>query len=569
MSNELSAEDLLPPEVGLTLLGFEKSQQGWLVRAEGRTRSDCPSCGTQSTARHSRYWRQLQDLPVQGKPVALQLRLSRWRCRNAECKQAIFRERLGEVVVPWVRRTGRVEEVMLLVGHRTGGRAGEYLLKRLAMAVSDDTILRRIKRRARVAIHREQPLRVVGVDDWAWKKGQTYGTILVDLERRTVADLLPQRSAEHLSEWLKQHPEVEVITRDRFGLYAGGARRGAPQARQVADRFHLLLNLREAVEKELARQRRRLSLPPVEQKDQSVAKTVLVPDSGSRADPEVQTHKRQLVAERWRAKKELFARVRTLYLSGRRASAIVRETGVGRRRVDKWIRCTQLPTRNEMEPKPTSPRFFAAHLQRRWAEGCHEGPRLLTEIRALGYRGCYSSLAKFLARWRAHEPGLKPKSRPLASVCLRQRAGVHPTVSGQISPLVAAALLSKPRPLLTGWQAAKVEALKKACPDFARMRSWVMSFRGILQSGKVATLARWMKKAVGSGIYGMKRFVRKLNHDLAAVKNALKESWSNGPVEGHINRLKTLKRQMYGRAGFELLRARLLPMSRGSPLHRN
>ena len=97
---------------------------------------------------------------------------------------------------------------------------------------------------------------------------------------------------------------------------------------------------------------------------------------------------------------------------------------------------------------------------------------------------------------------------------------MHLTVSGQISPLVAAALLSKPRPLLTGWQAAKVEALKKACPDFARMRSLVMSFRGILRAGKVATLARWMKKAVGSGIYGMKRFVRKLNHDLAAVKNA-------------------------------------------------
>jgi hypothetical protein len=111
--------------------------------------------------------------------------------------------------------------------------------------------------------------------------------------------------------------------------------------------------------------------------------------------------------------------------------------------------------------------------------------------------------------------------------------------------------------------------VKNACPDFARMRSLVMTFRGILQAGKVASLARWMKKANGSGIYGMKRFVRKLNHDLAAVKNALRESWSNGPVEGHINRLKTLKRQMYGPAGFELLRARLLPMARGSPLHRN
>ena len=153
MSNELTAQDLLPPEIGLTLLGFDKSEQGWLVSAEGRTGSECPPCGTQSTARHSRYWRQLQDLPVQGKRVALRLRLSRWRCRNRECEQAIFRERLGEVVAPWARRTSRVEEVLLLVGHRTGGRAAEFLLKRLSMAVSDDTILRRIKRRARAAMH--------------------------------------------------------------------------------------------------------------------------------------------------------------------------------------------------------------------------------------------------------------------------------------------------------------------------------------------------------------------------------------------------------------------------------
>ena len=323
--------------------------------------------------------------------MALQLRLSRWRCCNRECEQAIFRERLGEVVAPWARRTSRVEEILLLVGHRTGGRGAEFLMKRLAMSVSNDTILRRIKRMARAAVHVEQRLRVVGVDDWAWKKGQTYGTILVDLERRTVADLLPQRSAEQLAEWLKQHPEVEVITRDRFGLYAGGAQRGAPQARQVADRFHLLLNLREAVEKRTRSTTSTAGITAGGGRPECEEDCVPEPDSRSRANPEVQAHKRRLVAERWRAKKKLFALVRALHLSGRTASAIVRETGVGRKRVDKWIRCTQLPTRNEMEPKPTSPRFFAAHLQRRWAEGCTAGPRLLTEIRSLGYSGCYSS----------------------------------------------------------------------------------------------------------------------------------------------------------------------------------
>jgi transposase len=179
-----------------------------------------------------------------------------------------------------------------LVGHRSGGRAAEFLLKRLAMSVSDDTILRRIKRVARAARHGEQRLRVVGVDDWAWKKGQSYGTILVDLGTENRSGPVAAALSRAAGEWLKQHPEVEVITRDRFGLYAGGARRGAPQARPVADRFHLLLNLREAVEKELARQRRRLALPPVEEEDQSVTKTVPVPASCSRANPEVQTHQR-------------------------------------------------------------------------------------------------------------------------------------------------------------------------------------------------------------------------------------------------------------------------------------
>jgi hypothetical protein len=205
------------------------------------------------------------------------------------------------------------------------------------------------------------------------------------------------------------------------------------------------------------------------------------------------------------------------------------------------------------------------------AEGCHEGPRLLTEIRALDYRGCYSSLANFLARWRDHALELQAKSRPLASVSLRQQAGVHPTVSGHISPLVAAALLTKPRPLLTGWQAAKVDALKNACPDFARMRSLVMSFRGILQAGKVAHAGALDEKSKRLRDLRNEAFRAEVESRSGRGEERAQgklEQWSCRRSYQSINRLKTLKRQMYGRAGFELLRARLLPMSHGSPLHR-
>ena len=195
---------------------------------------------------------------------------------------------------------------------------------------------------------------------------------------------------------MKQHPEVEFITRDRYGLYADAALRGAPQARQIADRFHLLLNLREAVERELGRQRRWLSWPPAQDGKLQARERAPATGSGSRPNPAIMVHNRHLVEERQAAKQELFARVRALHLAGRTASAIVREAGVGRTRVDKWIHCCELPERNQMDPKPSSPRLFETHLERRWVEGCQDACTLLAEIRKLGYTGCYSGLARFL-----------------------------------------------------------------------------------------------------------------------------------------------------------------------------
>ena len=181
---------------------------------------------------------------MQGAPSTLHLRVGRWVCRNTNCQRKIFTEPIPAVAAPHQQRTGRVEEAVQLVGYSLGGRPAERLMNRLGMAVSNDTILRQLKKRAAARVA-SQRLRVVGIDDWAWRKGQTYGTILVDLERREVVDLLPDRSAEQVALWLHQHPTVEIVSRDRFGLYARGALSGAPQARQIADRFHLIVNLKD------------------------------------------------------------------------------------------------------------------------------------------------------------------------------------------------------------------------------------------------------------------------------------------------------------------------------------
>jgi hypothetical protein len=188
--------------------------------------------------------------------VTIKLTVTRLKCLNRLCSRRTFAGSIPEVTGPRARRTSRVSEIVLLLGHNAGGRPSGRLLACFGMAVSGDTVLRHLKRCS------PQPdrgaLRVVGIDDWSWRKGQSYGTIMVDLERRTVVDVLADRSSSSVAAWFSARPSIEVISRDRQGLYAEGARVGAPQARQVADRFHLVQNMREMIEKQLGRLERPL-----------------------------------------------------------------------------------------------------------------------------------------------------------------------------------------------------------------------------------------------------------------------------------------------------------------------
>jgi transposase len=239
MTNQLSHANLFSDLSNVTLRRVFKTDQDWIMEAHGQNSAVCPGCQSISRSRHSRYWRSLKDLPVQGTQVILRLHLGRWRCRNDGCERRIFTQRLSKVCAPYAQQTKRTSEIIAAVGHALGGRPGQRLMRRLGMPVSADTLIRQVKRAAYLPALPQ--VRVLGVDDWAWCKGQTFGTILVDLERSQVVDLLPTRSAESLGEWLAQHPEVTTVSRDRQGVYAEGARRAAPEAVQVADRFHLVL----------------------------------------------------------------------------------------------------------------------------------------------------------------------------------------------------------------------------------------------------------------------------------------------------------------------------------------
>ena len=198
---------------------------------------------------HGDYHRRLRDLPWLGRAVELRLRVRRFRCSNRQCRRRTFTEQFPGVVAARGRATLRLSGLIRQAGYAVGGRAGSRLLNACGVLTSDDTVLRRVKARPREAAEPGlDKVRVLGVDDWAWHKRQRYGTMLMDLERRQVIDLLPVRSADSLAEWLQLHPGVEVVARDRCALYADGTRRGAPRAVQVTDRYHLVSNLSETVE---------------------------------------------------------------------------------------------------------------------------------------------------------------------------------------------------------------------------------------------------------------------------------------------------------------------------------
>jgi transposase len=474
-----------------------------MVSAVGPEIGSCPGCRKRSTRLHSRYFRHLQDLPVQGAVVTVKLRVSRWRCLNGDCERRTFADQLPEIVSPHARRTRRIAEIVHLFGHGTGGRPGERLMKRLGMPVSDDTILRQLKRQV-AARGAPTTVRVAGIDDWSWRKGCTYGTIVVDLERREVVDVLPDRSAAGTAEWLSQHPEVEIISRDRCGLYAQGAREGAPQARQVADRFHLLQNLRETIETQLSRAARptgRALLSTSKDEDESGAPIACSP--GGQRD--VAEHRHLTKQAHRRSRQAIFDQIRTLRDAGTSIRDIAQETGFGQRSIRKWLKFRAPPERCATAPKPCSPAYFQDYLSRRWAEGCVRGRVLLHEIKLRGYTGSFSHLERLLAKWRCTRgakgakakvatPPPAPVLATVPTIATAPRA-VDPATGWLISPIVAASLCIKPRGLLTSEQAAKVDALKSASPDFTAMRRLAMRFRGILRSKDIQKFDVWLNDA--------------------------------------------------------------------------
>jgi transposase len=252
---------LLPLPDGLEITAISETLEGLLISVTSHRKiSACPLCGTPSGAVHSYYRRRPLDLPCAGQTIRLQLSVRKFFCHVPNCQRKVFTERLPELLAPSSRMTARLRTVVQAIGFAFNGQGGARLSTQLGIEISRPTIIKSLYLVPAPCVGQ---VKEVGIDDFAWKRGKRYGTIIIDLQTHKILDLLPDREAESVREWLLAHPEVDVISRDRGGAYADGAAQGAPQAIQVADRWHLCKNLGDAIEAYLVRKRHKMPPSPL------------------------------------------------------------------------------------------------------------------------------------------------------------------------------------------------------------------------------------------------------------------------------------------------------------------
>jgi transposase len=479
--------------------------------------------------------RKLRDLPWQGRPVTIRVAARRFRCINSACDRKTFAERLNDVALVSRRRTERLGGLQQHLALALGGEAGSRLAARLSMPVSADTLLRMA---GAAASRTPSPTpRVLAVDDWAWRRGHRYGTILVDLERNEAVDLLPDRQAETLANWLRQHPGVEVVARDRAGAYADGVRQGAPDAVQVADRWHLLRNLGDAVRAVVDRHHAAIRKVAKQVSEEAVQPTAGEPAAApAAAKPTAAERRRQDAYARRQKRYEEAARLRAAGVSLKRIAALL---GAERKTIRRWLRAAGAPLWRK-PPRVGVLGPYRDHLRRRWAEGCQNAARLWRELVALGFSGRPGTVRRWAGRQR--------KQAPQTTISAAGKA--LPTSARQMARMLMADLDGLPET-----ERMFISRLFTHVPGLCDCIMVAKRLNELLRRKSEENLDTVLEAAAGTAL---KEFAAGLQRDCSAVQAALDLPWTTSPAEGQINRLKMLKRTMFGRAGFDLLRARVL-----------
>ncbi|WP_024882137.1 ISL3 family transposase [Methylosinus sp. LW3] len=515
MTTALRPSAIIPSGFRVDRVSIEGEMTTIEARAIAATRT-CPDCGSISRRVHSHYSRRLSDLPLAGRVGRISLTARRFRCMTPTCRRSIFTERFGDdIIAARARRTARLENVVHHLALALGGRSAAGRARRLMMPVSNDTLLRVVRRGGRPS---PPPPTVIGIDDWAWKRNRRYGAIICDLGRHRPIKLLPDREPATAQAWLAGQPQIAIVARDRGGGFALAASRALPGALQVADRWHLMENASAAF------------LGAVRKSMRCIRSAL----GATFVDPALLTAAEKLQYEGYLRREEVNAAIFARAERGASIKEIVRETGNSRGLVRKILRGqrSEIFRTRESSLEPHLP-----WLDAQWAAGCHNGAELWRRLQAAGFRGSLRVVSEWAGRRRRSEK--------------MDAAGLHRTPSAR----TIARLMTSGRDALSTTETLTIAAIEDSVPALVEARAAVAAFQATIRKKAGDDLDGWIDRAK-TGL--LASFASGVTKDRAAVVAAITNVWSNGQTEGQITRLKLIKRQMYGRAKLDLLEARLL-----------
>ncbi len=533
---------------GLEVIAIEMVDDTLTITAVStQAHPTCPLCSRSATRVHRCYTRQVADLPCSGQQVRLLVQVRKCFCDAPDCVRKIFVERLTPFVRPWARVTRRLYQIVQIIGLATGGRLGVRVTDRLGIETTRQTILRRI-----MALPTEPVGQVtqIGLDDFSFRRGRKFGTLVVDLQTHKVLDVLADRTADTSAAWMAAHPEIELVSRDRGGDYAAAARKAVPAATQCADRFHIYKNLTEAVERTLALCRAEIrkgafdALSEEEKKGMEELRlpTEFVSIENWKPAPDPCTERERLT--RYAERQDRYEQVATLRAQGMGNTEIARRLGLTARTLQNWQK-KGFPEHSRRRKRSSCFDPYASYVLIRWEQGCTNGLQIYREIKEQGYRGTEKTVYRFLVPLRRNSQVI-------------QKAAVPHVPLQDFSAKDAVWLFVRERAKLDEKEQATLTAICEASETARTTYQLVQEFRDMLHTRSGEKLDDWLEAVKASQIRELQSFVAGVERDKAAVVAGLTLPQNNGLLEGKVNKLKLIKRMGYGRAAFPLLRQRVL-----------
>jgi len=524
---------------GMEVDQIQITETGLVVKVlSTRPQSCCPLCLQPSSHIHSYYHRTLKDAPCAGRQLELRLCVRKFLCRNPDCSRKVFTERIADLAEPWARMTSRLREQITSIGLATCGKGGVRLADRLGIETSRNTTLRRI-----MDIPNEARASVVylGIDDFAFRRGYRFGTILVDLESHRPIDLLPDRQAETAAAWMRDNPEIQVVSRDRSSTYASAASQAVPHAIQVADRFHLCKNLTEATQLLLSRCQAEIAAAShTEEPTHSESGKPVIGISEWRAPEPAHVEKARL--QRRAGRKARYEKLVQRHEQGLSTKEIACQLDLSQRTERRWLASGTFPEAKKRRKKHSDFDLFAPYVLKRWQEGERNGMELWREIAAQGYTGSERTVYRHLETLKQ------------ANV----QTSLDPNRLHKFTANTAVWLFVRDKKSLDEVEQEDLATFCQASPTLKRTYDLVADFLRMVRKREGYRLDTWLEQVATSDLPELQSFAAGVEKDKEAVKAGLTWAINNAQVEGQVTKLKLIKRTMYGRAGFALLRQRVL-----------